>query len=125
MGETEHDFREDCFQTRKIHKAKEDVMSKQQETKSENILISSSIDRESIESVNILLEARIESLMEEINHNEHKCKACGKINKGKDSKRDLGRHIETHIEGLSYPCDLCAKVSGTSTGHRRHVNKMH
>ena len=35
-----------------------------------------------------------------------KCSVCGKISKEKDS-RNIRRHIELHIEGLSYECQFC------------------
>ena len=35
------------------------------------------------------------------------CKACGKI--GKDD-RNMRRHVETHIDGISYECNICAKT---------------
>ena len=34
------------------------------------------------------------------------CTVCGKT--GTDI-RNIKRHIETHIEGLSYPCQMCGK----------------
>ena len=38
------------------------------------------------------------------------CKVCGKNPSGKSAKTILIQHIETHLEGISYPCPLCSKT---------------
>ena len=68
------------------------------------------------------------SMMIKINDGEFKCAqctVCGKTTKGKDATRDLKRHIETHIDGLSYPCKICGKFSRTSRGLLHHKSKYH
>ena len=68
------------------------------------------------------------SMMIKINDGEFKCAqctVCGKTSKGKDATRDLKRHIETHIDGLSYPCNNCGKFSRTSRGLLHHKSKYH
>ena len=40
-----------------------------------------------------------------------KCIVCGKTTKGKDARKSMRKHIETHIDDLSYPCNQCNKVS--------------
>merc|ERR1719347_1600704 len=35
------------------------------------------------------------------------CVQCGKTSK---LRKDVGRHVETHIQGVSYPCNLCGKT---------------
>ena len=50
------------------------------------------------------------------------CKTCGKTNK---EKRDARRHAETHIEGVSHPCNICGKLLRSSTALRMHVYKKH
>ena len=62
------------------------------------------------------LKAQLDSMMVKAEDGEIKyvCTVCGKIAKGKDwgtAKRDMRKHIETHIEGLSYTCNQCGKVS--------------
>ena len=36
------------------------------------------------------------------------CIICGKSKTSKDMS-NMRRHVETHIEGLSYPCQMCGK----------------
>ena len=49
---------------------------------------------------------KIEELMERIDWMWN-CKLCGKSSK---RKQDLQKHVETHIEGLSFPCLACGNV---------------
>ena len=37
----------------------------------------------------------------------HKCTVCGKLSK---DRGNLKRHVEVHIDGLSYQCNLCDKI---------------
>ena len=39
-----------------------------------------------------------------------KCTICGKEMTGKDRRRNIEHHIETHLDGLSFPCELCGKT---------------
>ena len=52
------------------------------------------------------IKVQINSMMEKVIEGEYKwkCTVCGKMSK---DKQDTSRHIETHIEGVSYPCNLC------------------
>ena len=50
----------------------------------------------------------------------YKCKVCGKTSR---DKTNLGKHIETHIEGLSFSCKMCQKVFGKRESLRRHNDK--
>ena len=40
----------------------------------------------------------------------YKCAICEKTTKCGTRKGDMEKHIETHIEGLSYPCTQCDKI---------------
>jgi hypothetical protein len=71
------------------------------------------------------LKAQIDSMIEVIGEQAYRCTVCGKENQGKQSRRDLGRHIETHIEGVSHPCNLCGKVSRSSNALQKHVSAFH
>ena len=50
------------------------------------------------------------------------CKLCGK--EGKKSI-DMQRHIETHLEGLSYSCQLCRKTFRSRNSLRTHRTQFH
>ena len=70
-------------------------------------------------------EAIIGSMMERITDPNYswKCKSCGKLTKG--SATQMKRHIETHLEGLSYPCRMCGKVSRSSHALQAHMSSYH
>ena len=62
------------------------------------------------------LKVQLDSMMEKAEDGEIKwiCTVCGKAAKGKDwgtAKCNMRIHIETHMEGLSYSCNQCGKVS--------------
>ena len=63
------------------------------------------------------LKAQVESMMVKAEDGEIKfiCTVCGKITTHWRSwgiaKDNMRVHIETHVEGLSYPCNQCDKVS--------------
>ena len=57
------------------------------------------------------LHAKIASFMENVNdgeRNKWRCTVCGKTT---SLKGDIKRHVEIHIEGISYPCNICETVS--------------
>ena len=70
------------------------------------------------------LEAKKISLMEKVEEGigAWRCTVCGKTAK---TKQDIKRHIETHLEGLSYSCNQCGKVSRSSNALNTHVSTFH
>ena len=66
----------------------------------------------------------INSMMERIpeGHNRWKCTVCGKASR---DRKDMSRHIETHIEGMSYPCTKCGKISRSSNALKTHFSSFH
>ena len=69
------------------------------------------------------LKTKIDSLAERIVEGEYKwrCTVCGKKTQ---QKGDVGRHIETHLEGVSHTCNQCGKVSRSSKALSMHAH-MH
>ena len=69
------------------------------------------------------LRIKLESLMKKVDNGENiwKCTVCGKKNGG---RKNLRTHIETHLKGLSYPCNKCNTISKTSSTSRMH-SKSH
>jgi len=53
------------------------------------------------------------------------CTRCGKTAHDARTKANLKRHIEVHIEGVSYSCDICGKSSGSKNGLQQHKAKYH
>ena len=73
------------------------------------------------------LNAKIMSLIERVNDGicNFKCTVCGKTTKVGSRAQDMRRHIETHLEGASYPCNQCGKVSRSSHALESHVTALH
>ena len=53
------------------------------------------------------------------------CTFCGKICTGKSSRLDASRHIETHIDGLTYECPICLKTFRSKDSLRNHKFRFH
>ena len=76
------------------------------------------------------IKTQLDSLMENFQDGEVKWiyTVCGKTVKGikwGNARKDMRQHIETHIEGLSYPCSQCGKVSRTSNSFRTLMSMNH
>ena len=41
------------------------------------------------------------------------------------NRSNLKEHVETHIEGLEYPCNNCGKIMRSSAAFRIHLKKFH
>ena len=54
--------------------------------------------------------------------NKWKCTVCGKTTR---DTTDMRRHIERHVEGLTYPCTQCNKVSRSSRALLKHGTSHH
>ena len=63
------------------------------------------------------LEEKIEKLIDRNSDGKFRCITCDKIS---SRRRDASEHAETHIEGLSFPCQLCDKSFRYRTSLRRH-----
>jgi len=52
----------------------------------------------------------------------HKCTICGKLSK--DSS-NMKRHVEVHIDGLSYSCNICDKTFRNKQAMQGHKSYSH
>ena len=71
------------------------------------------------------LQAKIDSMVERDVTGEYKCIVCGKTTMGRDSRRNIRQHIETHIEGVAHPCNQCEKVSRSRHSLETHISTYH
>ena len=73
------------------------------------------------------LDRRVEDLIEE-EDGVMKCKVCGKTSSASTTfhmKYNLKKHVETHIEGLSFDCHLCNKTFRSRESLRVHKHIKH
>ena len=72
---------------------------------------------------------QVHQYMEDCDDGSYRCSVCGK--KSKETyhralqKRDMMKHIETHIEGLSYSCSVCQKVFRSRNSLTSHKSLYH
>jgi hypothetical protein len=69
---------------------------------------------------------KIAVMMEKVTDNKGeikwKCAVCEKYFK---QERDLKRHIEIHIEGVSFPCKHCGVVKGSTNALNTLISRHH
>ena len=67
---------------------------------------------------------QINSMMKNVTEGDYKlkCIVCGKMSK---TRQNMSSHIETHIEGVSYPCNLCGSVKRSSNALNLHTSRYH
>ena len=68
------------------------------------------------------IEDTVNQHFERVSSGVYKCKLCGKIAK---KSIDLKRHIETHIDGVSYECNVCAKTFRSKNSLGCHMTVFH
>ena len=81
------------------------------------------IDRDVIERS--VLKDKREALMERQDRTKHSkrtwiCKVCGMKSTNKDHVRT---HVETHMEGLEFVCDLCGNINKTTAAFAVHQHR--
>ena len=71
----------------------------------------------------------IEELDEKLNefmlinaHGKHECSVCGRSFRGRSY---LKEHVETHLQGLSFPCSFCEAVLSNRHARRDHEYNSH
>ena len=73
------------------------------------------------------LDKRIDELMEKIDADKNiwLCTVCLRTSRGTSAMYTLRRHIETHFEGLSYPCEHCEHRSKSKNALSNHRFTQH
>ena len=68
-----------------------------------------------------------DELIETLSDGSLKCTNCGKLAiKGSPNiRQNMRTHAETHLDGLSFDCMLCAKTLGSRHSLRLHVSRKH
>ena len=74
------------------------------------------------------LERTIEQYIETDEDGNLKCTFCGKEAFGKNrgtARSNLGKHVETHLEGLSFQCQFCEKTFRSRHSREVHTSRNH
>ena len=65
---------------------------------------------------------KINQSFEKVASGVYKCLLCDKVSK---KSIDIKRHVETHLEGVSYPCQQCGKLFRLKHSLSNHVSLKH
>ena len=68
------------------------------------------------------LDGRIKEQIQRDPDGSYRCRMCGKI---APNMWKMKNHIETHFEGLSFPCSICPSKLSTRHSLRMHYSRMH
>ena len=79
------------------------------------------------------IEAAAQQYIETDTEGKFRCTLCGKEAVGKFdtgsgraiARSNLKKHIETHFEGLSFPCQLCGKIFRSRNALQIHNTRYH
>ena len=88
------------------------------------------VDKKIIASISVSEDVRrtVQQYIETDNDGKSKCSICGKEAVGKDrgvARSNLENHIETHLDGLSFPCQLCGKTFRSRNSVNVHRTRNH
>ena len=67
----------------------------------------------------------VDQQIEKCDDGSLKCLVCGKVDSSRNRRADLKRHVETHLEGLSFPCQLCGKTFRSRNALNIHNTRNH
>ena len=72
---------------------------------------------------------KINEYLEECSDGRYKCSVCGKMSvitlPRRVQKLNMSKHIETHMEGLTYSCPLCPKICRSRNALAIHKSTYH
>ena len=68
------------------------------------------------------VEEQINQYMEKLGPENFACKMCGKT---ATKTTNIRNHIETHLEGISYPCPICFKGFRSKNSFNNHKSVYH
>jgi len=70
------------------------------------------------------LDQKLYENMEKLPGGIYSCKICSKTIPG-GRRRDMKFHVETHMEGLTFPCNTCGKDFRSRDSLRNHMHYKH
>ena len=81
------------------------------------------------EKEKIVINEQVHQYMEECDNGSYRCTVCGKKSKETSprgvQRHDRMKHVETHIDGLSYTCPICQKIFRSKNSLTTHRSVFH
>ena len=68
------------------------------------------------------IEEKVSEYLEKVDTSNFRCTICGKES---NRSRNMKNHIETHMEGLSFPCGNCGKIFRSRIQKQNHALRFH
>ena len=106
-------------------KVPEDVTYKPRKKPEKNVIKTVAVNEMDMKDVI----SRINQYMEECSDGSFKCAVCGKISTKSIhrgvQKQNMEKHIETHLEGLTYTCPICDKTFRSRNCLAAHKTQQH
>ena len=69
------------------------------------------------------IDQKIEEYLVRAEDGTYSCSVCGKT--GDKYKKNMRNHVETHMEGLSFPCQSCDKTFRSRNSLNVHKSQFH
>ena len=99
----------------------DDIPVKNQFVKTQKIVAIDSANFENTEELDQTINEMIEKVDDNGSRRRYRCIPCGKISSMIFNARE---HAETHIDGLSFPCQYCDKTFRSRPNLRDHIRKV-
>ena len=118
---------EEALNQNELNETYETIKSEMKNTESQSDMQFSSFNGSLTVQDTSELDKTVEDLIVEEN-GIMKCKVCGKIAKGtrkSNTRQNLRKHVEIHIAGLTFECDICNKDFRLSESLRTHRRRCH
>merc|ERR1712126_67867 len=77
-----------------------------------------------VDDVNNVKE-KINEYLKKCSDGSYMCKICGKTGNNRNAPQNLRNHIQTHLEGLSFSCNLCQKNLKSLRNLEQHKYSFH
>ena len=115
-----------------IMKGEEDLKSYNTNVVEAENIVSSKPSRQLVQKVPVQrlsdieladVQQKVDQYIEKSSDGSFQCKMCGK-NCGK-VKTNMRNHIETHLEGLSFSCQICGKIFRSKNSINCHKYQIH
>jgi len=68
---------------------------------------------------------KVNEYLERCSDGSYRCTVCGKTKNNRNAAQNLRNHIQTHLEGLSFSCDLCQRNFTSLWNLEQHNYKTH
>ena len=99
------------------------VKTRQPETLADNSFIQENNQMQELDKIDLIdIDQKLTENMEKNPSGKYSCKICSKTNL---DKTNMKYHVESHMEGLSFRCDICGKELRSRLSFRLHQYRQH